>query len=151
MTITVHEHRFMDRHHLKIEGSNLSKKVTLVSKGHRIPIQANGLEFIIDIDSLHPKVEVYIPKILVSKQTTGFLLNFGDTDNPFDLRFMMMLPKQIETGKGTLIDRTQLVKEVVVIDSAWILSGTPSERSKYAVTIEDIRFKGRLMTGRIRK
>ena len=151
MTISVYEHRFFNKHQIKIEGSDLSKKVTLVSRGHRIPIQANGLEFTIDIDSLHPKVEVYIPKILVSKQTTGFLLNFGDTDNPFDLRFMMMLPRQIETGKGTPINRSELVKEIVVIDNAWILSGTPSERTEYAVTIEDIRFKGRLVTGRIRK
>jgi hypothetical protein len=151
VTISVYEHRFMSKHHVKIEGSDLSKKVTLVSRGHRIPIQANGLEFIMDMDSMHPKVDIYIPKILVSKPTTGFLLNFGDTSNPFDLRFMMMLPRQVETSKGVFINRTELKKEVVVIDNAWVFSGLKDNRTEYAVTITDARLRGRLVTGRIRK
>jgi len=151
VTISVYEHRFLSKHHIKIEGSDLSKKVTLISRGHRIPIQANGLEFIMDMDSMHPKVDIYIPKILVSKPTTGFLLNFGDTDNPFDLRFMLMLPRQVETSKGVFVNRTELKKEAVVIDNTCTLSGKISNRTEYAVTIEDVHLRGRLVTGRIRK
>lgn len=151
MTISIYEHRFFNKQHIKIEGSDLSKKVTLVSRGHRIPIQANGLEFIMNMDSMHPKVDIIIPKILVSKATTGFLLNFGDTDNPFDLRFMMMIPKQIETSKGVFINRTKLQKEVVVIDNAYVVSGEKSNRTEHAVTIENATLRGRLVTGRIRK
>jgi hypothetical protein len=103
------------------------------------------------MDSMHPTIDVLIPRVLVSKPTTGYLLNFGDASNRFDLRFMMMLPKQIQTSKGVFLNRTELRKEVIIIDNAWVYTGLKDRDTEYATTIVDAQLRGRLVTGGINK